>query len=386
MYSDNNSYEKILNRCLSYEDLDEIDKRPGSVVFDCLAPFCLELAEIYIKLDIFERQTHILTATGSNLDNRCYDYGVSRKSATNALRVAEFKKFKLDENGNPEKDENGNNILIKTTIPINTRFATSKSGTDLTYMYIGEIDNQSIIRCEQVGTEGNLYFGTILPLTPVVGLVSASIIDTYEPGEDEEQDEELRIRTLAVINNNAFGGNKADYINKIKLIPGVGNLKIFPAWNGGGTVLISIVDDSYDPITESFIDNIQQQIDPIDNSGVGNGIAPIGHIVTITTPVKSQLRIKLSVELEKDKTIDNIRDDIIAEIEKYFESVRNNFKQDSELIVYRAKIIDYVYNVPSILNITNVLINDLDEDYIFHDTESIGGQSLPYLQGVDIYE
>ena len=63
-YSDDNSFEKIIDRCLGNKILENVDKRPGSIIYDALAPICLELAECYVKMDIMEEQTFLTTATG----------------------------------------------------------------------------------------------------------------------------------------------------------------------------------------------------------------------------------------------------------------------------------------------------------------------------------
>ena len=54
MYSDGNSFEQILDRTLSNELLSDVDKREGSIVYDTLAPVCMELADAYAKMDILE--------------------------------------------------------------------------------------------------------------------------------------------------------------------------------------------------------------------------------------------------------------------------------------------------------------------------------------------
>ena len=94
-YSEGNSYEDILGRCLSNERLVDIDKRQGSVIYDTLAPLCMELAEAYIKMDIMADQTYLLTAMGSNLDRKVYDYGLIREEATYAEKVGTFKGYLL---------------------------------------------------------------------------------------------------------------------------------------------------------------------------------------------------------------------------------------------------------------------------------------------------
>lgn len=382
-YSDDNSFEKIMTRMLANERLANVDKRVGSIAYDSIAPCAMELAEVYAKMDILEEQTYLLSATGLNLDKKVYDYGVFRNKATKSQRIGNFQKYKTDENGDYVLDSNNDRILVDMEIPINSRFVVPED-SETTFIYIGKIDGYDILECEQPGTKGNQHIGTILPLTPIADLINAKITSTYKFGEDEETDDELRNRALNIINTESFGGNVSDYIEKVNSIDGVGNTKVFPAWQFNGSVLLSIVDPQFNPVTEEFLKNVKKQIDPEENSGEGFGIAPIGHYVTITTPIKNEISITLSVELEADVTISQIQEKIETELNKYFESVRKEFGQDKTLAIYRARVIDSVLNVREVLNVKNVLLNNVDEDIILNDVNSIGGQNLPYFKELNI--
>ena len=384
-YSDDNSFEKIMNRMLANERLANVDKRVGSIAYDSIAPCAMELAEVYAKMDILEEQTYLLSATGLNLDKKVYDYGVFRNKATKSQRIGNFQKYKTDENGDYVLDSNNDRILVDMEIPINSRFVVPED-SETTFIYIGKIDDYDILECEQSGTKGNQHIGTILPLTPIADLITAKIKSTYKFGEDEETDDELRNRTLNIINTESFGGNISDYIEKVNSIDGVGNTKVFPAWQFNGSVLLSIIDPQFNPVTEEFLKNVKEQIDPEENSGEGFGIAPIGHYVTITTPIKNEISITLSVELEAEVTVSQIQEKIEAELNKYFESVRKEFGQDKTLAIYRARVIDSVLNVREVLNVKNVLLNNIDEDIILNDIDSIGGQNLPYFKELNIVE
>lgn len=381
-YSENNTFEKILQRCLSNELLENIDKRAGSIIYDTLAPVCMELAEAYVKMDILEEQTYLMTATGNNLDKRVYDYGVERTQATKALRIGEFKKYQVDGNGDFVLDENENKILIDMDIDIDSRFMVPDS--KLTFKYIGKINNLNILECEQDGIDGNEPYGTIFPIIPISDLITANITSTYKPAENRETDDELRARTLSIIRTTAFGGNIADYIEKVNAIDGVGNTKVFPAWQQNGSVLLSVVDPSYNPITAEFIRNLKEQIDPEESTGQGIGIAPIGHYVTITTPVRQNVKISFDVELEENYTVGNVQSEIETLIENYFVSVRKSFGQDSTLAIYRARISEAVLKCPQVLNVTNILLNDVDADVVYNDQPFIGEQYLPYISEVII--
>lgn len=382
-YSDDNNFEKIMDRCLGNKILENVDKRPGSIIYDALAPICLELAEAYVKMDIMEEQTFLTTATGINLDKRAFDYGLSRTPATNALRIAEFKKYKMDSDGNFAHDDKGNKILIDMDITEGARF-TLPEDSSITFEYIGKTDGYNILKCEQTGTKGNEHVGTILPLVPIKNLIEAKITSTYKPAEDEETDEELRERVIDSINYSSFGGNIEDYIEKVNAIDGVGQTKVFPAWQYNGSVLLSIVDPIFNPITDEFARNLKEQIDPDESTGQGVGIAPIGHYVTITTPVKKYVNISMNVELTNTVTLETIKEDIEKKISEYFETVRKSFGQNVNLTIYRARIIEKVLELKEVLNVKDVALNGNFTDVTFIDEGLIGYQYLPYMGEVTI--
>lgn len=385
MYSDGNSFEQILDRTLSNELLSDVDKREGSIVYDTLAPVCMELADAYAKMDILESQLSLLTATGSNLDNRAYEYGIAREQETQAERIGTFKKYQVDEQtGEYVKDENDNKILIDMDIPEGSRFVSPENDS-IIYEFIGKDDkDENILRCETYGTVGNEYTGTILPLTAIPDLVEAKITGTHIPAQDTESDDELRTRVINKLNSLSFGGNIDAYIEKVSGIDGVGTCKVFPAWKYNGSVLLSVVDSSYEPITQSFADIIKEEIDPEESSGQGVGFAPIGHYVTVTTPIKSNVKVQFHLDLEVDVTIGNVQEECEQKIKEYFNSVRHEFYQDKTLGIYRARIIDKILEIPEVLNVTDVLLNNVDADITYTDEGLLEHQYLPYVSEVII--
>lgn len=382
-YSDDNTFEKILDRCLANDRLVDVDKRVGSIIYDALAPVCLELAEAYVKMDILEEQTYLMTATGNNLDKRVYDYGISRRKATRALRIGEFKQYQVDGQGNYVLDENNQKILIDMEIEVGTRFSIPENA-EITYEYIGKTDGYKILECEQTGTQGNEHLGTILPLIPITNLAQANIISTYKPAEDDETDTELRARAVANLNYGAFGGNIQDYIERVNAIDGVGQTKVFPAWQYNGSVLLSVVDPLYNPITNEFAENLKEQIDPEDSTGQGIGIAPIGHYVTITTPTRQDVDVALSITFVNTETIETIQEEVERKIEEYFLSIRQSYGQDVNLTIYRARIIEKVLELEFVLNVTDVKLNGEMNDIVYVDEGLLGKQYLPYLRSVTI--
>ena len=64
---------------------------------------------------------------------------------------------------------------------------------------------------------------------------------------------------------------------------GIGGAKIYPAWNGPGTVKAVLIGADYAPVSEYLIQEIQEAMMPVPAEGYG--IAPIGHTVDIASAI-----------------------------------------------------------------------------------------------------
>ena len=210
-------------------------------------------------------------------------------------------------------------------------------------------------------------------MTPIAGLAVAEIIGTLVPAEDTETDEELRQRTINHINYPAFGGNVYDYIEKVNGIDGVGETKAFPAWRGKGSVLPSIVDGGKNPVSDEFIAIVKEKVDPEEDTGHGTGTAPIGHYVTVTTPVRFPVDVDVTVVAEGG-AVDSIIFDVKEVVDGYITEVRKKWSQEATLYVIRARITERLLtNIPTLVNVTEVLLNGEDADITIEDEPRVGG-------------
>ena len=245
-YSQDNDFSDILARLLANVD-DNLDKREGSIIYDALAPAAAELAQAYIALDVYTNQTYLLNASGDNLDNRVVDYGLSRIQAT----AAQAELIVLD----------STNTLME--IPIGTRFAVPNEYGGYNFEVITKVSTGNYIaQCETLGSAGNSYIGQLLPLQSINNLGSAAISSIKKPGEDIESDSSLRARAIEKINQESFAGNKEAYRQMCIEMDGVEDCKVFPAYPNGGYVELALIASNHTIPTQSFIDNIQEKIDP----------------------------------------------------------------------------------------------------------------------------
>lgn len=326
------TYEEILQRCLDRIP-NTIDKRQGSIIYDALAPCCVELAQMYIELSGIYDQVFIDTAVGEALDKLVEQNGVKRKDATYALRKGEF------------------NMVV----PVDNRFSDGEN----TYIVIENIvgTNNSILRCEQAGVVGNSYYGSLTPITYLQGLTKAELTDIIDMGDDIESDEDLRIRYMESVTAPEFGGNVSDYQNKVKSLTGVGGCKVVPIWNGGGTVKLIITNSQGGVPTSSLVNDVQEAVDP-NQDQQGLGIAPIGHVVTVVGAVARNISVSATFTLESGVDPTDIQDSVNNIVDNYFKSLSTKWDKEDNLIARISQLETRLLGVAGVLDITNTKMNN----------------------------
>ena len=341
------TYEKILNDMLE-RVLDNLDKRQASIIYNALAPAAVELQNMYINLDVIMNETFADTASRENLIKRASERGIIPYSATNAIVKGEFTPSTLE-------------------ISIGARFSLE----ELNYSVIEKISNGIYkLECEQTGADANFRFGQLIPIDYIEGLQYAQITEVIVPGEDEESTEDFRKRYFAGLNNQAFGGNITDYIQKTNALSGVGAVKVYPVWNGAGTVKLIILNSEFEKPADELITSIQTAIDPVSNQGVGIGIAPIGHVVTVAGVSQTTLNIKSRFTLQPDIIWADVEQNVKTAINNYFHELNQSWADTDNIIVRISQIETRLLDVEGIIDIADTTINDVATNYIL-DEDSI---------------
>ena len=246
--------QTILQRMLD-EVPDGIDKRQGSIIYDALAPAALEMAELYSELEVNRRLSFAATASGEYLELRSRDYGLERKPASRAVRRGIF----LNHDGQP------------VDIPIGSRYASG----GITYaVQSRDLAGSYVLRSEVAGETGNQPLGVLLPLDYMPGLAVAELTDVLVPGEEAESDESLRQRYYARVRTPAAGGSKADYVHWALEVAGVGAARVFPLWDGPGTVRVVIVDTDKRPPGNLIVEETAAHIERLRPIGASVTVAP----------------------------------------------------------------------------------------------------------------
>jgi len=354
------SFETILDRMLSRVS-DEVDKREGSIIYDALAPAAWEMAQMYIDMEIERNLLFADTATGEYLTRRAAEFGVSRKLSTAAKRKAVF----FD-------DAN-----IPLDVPIGSRY----SGGSVNYIVTKRLGAGVFeIKAETNGDIGNEYYGQLLPIDYVSKLARAQISDIIAPGEDVEDDEVLRKRYFAAMNEQPFGGNLSDYRHKITSLAGVGGVKIFPVWKGGGTVKCTIISSSFESPSAELVKDVQTIIDPEVNQGKGMGFAPIGHTVTIKGAVSVSIHVSTTLTLEAGISVSQVKADVEKVIADYLRTLRTSWKEEDRTVVRVSQLEARILNVKGIADIADTKLNGKGAN-VELDTEELSVMGTVTLNG-----
>lgn len=331
---ENKTYENIIQDMLNEVKAD-VDKREGSVIYDALAPSALKLAEIYFELQNYIDLFFADTAIGEYLDRKVLDFGMLRKKATKATRK----------------------IVTNREVDIETRWEIENISFKITEN-IGQ--NQYKAECEVEGDIGNVYTGKLKSLDNIDN-VEALLTDIIESGQDEENDESLRNRFYTKVRKPSTSGNSNHYEQWALEVEGIGAAKVFPLWNGAGTVKIEILDSNMD-IDTTLESKVYEYIDKV---------RPIGATVTVGSPKIKTIDIKAKVVL--DGSVD---------ISKVKENFENNIKIYLKSLVFKSKSVSYAVIGSMLLSTKGVL--DYSE-FILNDSTGnvlISEHEIPALKNI----
>lgn len=327
--------KRMLQAATTYQP--NVDTREGSIIYTALAPAAVELVNMYIELDVILQETFADTATRPYLIRRCVERNITVEPATKAIRQGEF------------------NI----DIPIGSRFSLNK----LNYVAVERISFGIYkMECETEGVIGNEESGKLIPIDYIDGLTSAYLTSVLIPGEDEEDTEHLRQRYYESLQFLAYGGNIADYKQKVHAIEGVGAVKVYPVWNGGGTVKLVILDTLYRSPTLTLIDAVQTAIDPTQNDGEGLGIAPIGHVVTVVGADERIVNIATEITYQSGWDWDSISASVKEAIDFYFLELAGKWEGADYLTVRISQVETRLLDLGGVIDIGKTKFNGVAQN------------------------
>ena len=204
-----------------------LSKIEGTFSIFNLRSVAMESAYLQNLMDIIRDNYFLDTASGVYLDRKALDDGLVRHYAAPSTGQVTF-------SGSVGVVVPSGTVVSATAYGV--RFATTSEVT------IGS-DGTAVanVQSEGVGARGNVPAGAVDNLADKIeGVVSVTNASEMENGRDRESDTQFRGRLYTKIRYPATSGNVQCYINWAMDQQGVGAVKVFPLWNGPGTVKVSI--------------------------------------------------------------------------------------------------------------------------------------------------
>lgn len=333
-YSDEMTFDYIMNRMLESVP-DTVDKREGSIIYDALAPAAAELVKCYMELDVVMDETFVDTASLQYLMLRCKERGVAIQGETAAVIEGVFTPSSVE-------------------LTAGLRFNCDEVNYTITEKISA---GHYKLEAETLGTVGNKYTGLLLPIQTVNGLETAQIAAVLIPAEDGDTTDTLREKYYASIDGEAFGGNVADYKDKTNAITGVGGVKVYPVWNGGGTVKLTVIASDFTAPSTELISKVQTAIDPEQNHGEGLGLAPIGHTVTVTGAKYADLTITANVTFAAGWNWENGKSQLVSAANAYLDELCKAWADSETTVVRISQIETHLLTADCVVDVDGTTVN-----------------------------
>jgi len=323
------TYETVLARMLGRLP-PTLDRREGSFLYAALAPAAWELSEAYANLERALSDGFAATATRESLILLGRERGIAPNGATAAVLEVRF---------TPEN----------ASVPLGVKCIAG----DLYYIVTALRGETYALTCMEKGEVGNIPSGEVRLVDAVEGVERGEIIRILTPGAEEEETEAFRARYFETLTAQAFGGNRADYTERIGKLDGVGSVKIIPAWNGEGTVKAVITDEYGTVPSEEILRAVQAEVD---------GFAPIGHTVTVSAVTPVKIDITATLEMEDGFDRDTVETEVMDALVDRFALMQTAWHNEEETVVRYSKLHACILNCTGVAGVTDLRVGGRDQN------------------------
>jgi uncharacterized phage protein gp47/JayE len=248
-----------LNAGVDPEDDAFIDTTPGGFYSDIRTAFALEIERLW---DVATTDTVAASlvdyAWGAYLDAHGETLSLTRQGAVAATGEVTF----VGTNGTliAVGTEVSNTQTDPEEEPVS--FVTTE-GTEDGGISGGSVT--LAVEAAEAGAASNLPSSAVnLLLSPVSGVSAVTNASAITGGADVETDDAFRQRIKLAWAAAQGSGSVADYQRWALAYPGIGFVRVTPIWNGAGTVRVVVTDTENNPVSTAVVNGLQDQLDPYD--------------------------------------------------------------------------------------------------------------------------
>ena len=314
---------EIHNRMLSNTS-SELDRSNGSFVYDVERAGAIEFAKQQADIDLIRAKQDIYNLTSEELTRFVYQRtGLTRRTATRAT-------LQVVISGAEGATIRPGDVVATDTVNF----------VSLEEQSIGASGSMVVtVQAEQYGRIGNVPTNTITRFpTTIPGLVNVYNPEAATNGYEAESDESLIERYFDKLQKPGKSGNNYHYEEWAKEVSGVGDVKVFPRFNGPLTMRVVIIDQYGLPASESLVAAVESHI----TDSMPFGVEEL--LVEAATPVPLNLTVLLTMAdgYTEVEVIQAIKDNIANYLTKNaFKSSFISYAQIGALIIDTEGVLDY---------------------------------------------
>jgi len=273
-----------------------LDTREGSFLNDMISPVAMEIWKCYQSMNALVPIAYVDESSGGYIDQRCAEFGLTRKAGTKALAVMNF------------TGTDG------TVVPAGTAFLTA-GGFEYSLVdavTLADGAGSGTVEATEVGSVYNVGAGEINTMVTAIAGLTAFENEAAAGGTDAEGDAALVSRLYARLQAPATSGNAFHYRQWALEVDGVGDAKVFPLWDGAGTVKVLIVGPEKEPVEPEVVAACAAHIEEE---------RPIGATVTVESAEGLTINVATTVTIDSTTTIEAVQAAFESNIDAYIKSL-----------------------------------------------------------------
>lgn len=332
---------ELIHESMLAELDDSIDKREGSVAHDLLYPSAIESSLAYVELDAVMMLGFADTSEGYWLDLRAGEFGVTRK---------------------PSAKAEGSVTLTgpaDTIVPVDTLIQTDDE-EPIYFLTKDEViltGGTATVAAEaqEGGAAGNISAGRLTTLAPgdLYGVVTATNSLAFSGGADEESDEELQKRLKERVQKPATSGNANHYLQWAKEVVGVSDAKVYPLWNGPGTVKVVLLSADKKSPNQTVIDAATTYIE---------SVRPFGATVTVAGVAEVTISVNATLTLQAGGNLSAVKAAFEQSLTEYLEKLAF-----TDPVVRYSQIANLLLDIPDVLDYSGLTVNGGTGNFVISD-------------------
>ena len=352
---DDRTYNNILDEMLD-EFGQDVDTGEASLAFNACDKIAEKLEETYGDMDAINRN---MSPDTMDLDHLIQygelQRGVSYNYATAPVVKGEFQQ----------------------EIEIGQQFICN----DFTYTVSELIDGFAYkLTCDTEGVEANTNTGELVPADYVDDYKGGKITEILRSGMNDEDEEVYREKVIETFYSKAFGGNIADYREKVDELDGVGGCKPKRRDRTSSWIYITIIGSDFGVPSQEIVKRVQDAVDPEQSHGEGDGIANICHNVLIQAVEAVPVSVSVKVVWDSGYSTDTSKSKIEAAIQEYLSTIRKSWESSkmNNQYIRISQVEARILSVEGVIDVIETKLNDKVENVTLAYTQ------IPTFGGVAI--